>query len=459
MSATGLGATVRRRLLGLLLIATVMGFLAVTILKFEKVFEPVVMVSLRTDKIGNQLLRYSDVKVDGVRVGEVRQISATSDGAELKLAILPGKAKDIPANVKAVLLPKTLFGEKYVSIERPQDSSGQHLTDGDIIHQDHSKKAVETEKAVNDLMPVLQAVQPAKLSETLHAMATALRGRGKELGQNLRQLGEYLGKLNPHLPTIEHDLSDLATVAQNYSGAVPHLVNALNNFVTTSRTNVQQRAQLSNLYASMTTMARDNRGFLQANEHNIIHVASSGKPTLKVLARYAPEYPCLFHGLAATVPRTNKAFGKGTNKPGLHATIEVTVSRGPYKPGKDTPQYNENRGPRCYTNMNPIPTPAPQYPPDGPLKDGSSHPPASRSHSDGVIPAEGGARTATSPQSAPAPQAAPTSAALGLPNSRPEQHLIEALLSPHAGGDPSQIPGWASALFGPMFRGSEVNVR
>ncbi|MGH3435696.1 MAG: MCE family protein [Sciscionella sp.] len=452
MSASGAGATIKRRLLGLGLIVVILGFLTLTIAQFNKVFTPVVMVSLHTDHAGSQLQKHSDVKLDGLIVGEVRDLTATTQGADLKLAIDPAQAKLIPDDVTARLLPKTLFGEKYVALQMPA-TGGDHrqaLAAGDHISQDRSKAAIETEQALNDLMPVLQAVQPQKLSATLTAVSQALQGRGNQLGDTLKQLGQYVGELNPHLPALEHDLSALADVSQTYSDAAPDLVHALNDLTTTSRTLYDQRANLTNLFASVTNTSQNLQNFLQVNKDNLIGVTSSSLPTLRLLAKYAPEYPCFLKGMADAVPKLDKAFGKGTGKPGLHATIEVTVNRGSYKPNQDLPRWNDHRGPRCYDLKN-APNPFPQYPPDGPIKDGTTVTPPARSRSDGILPAG----SSTSPQSASS-----ASQASNLPNSQAERNFIAELAAPEVGASsPAAVPGWSSLLLGPLFRGSEVNLK
>ena len=81
----------------------------------------------------------------------------------------------------------------------------------------------------------------------------------------------------------------------------------------------------------------------------------------------------------------DKALGKGTSQPGLHATIEITPDRGQYLPGQDEPRYLDKRGPRCY-DFKDFPKPFPQNPPDGPLKDGTTPPPAAKTAGDGAEP-------------------------------------------------------------------------
>jgi phospholipid/cholesterol/gamma-HCH transport system substrate-binding protein len=445
---SGTLSTIRRRLLGLLLIALIGAFIAVTVLFYNQAFTSTVPVTLDTDHAGNEMTAGADVKVRGMVVGTVRSVSSTGDGARLQLELQPDKVSYIPANVTAELLPKSLFGEKYVDLEIPGAPAG-HLAGGAVIGQDRSATGVEVEQVLDDLMPVLQAVQPQKLSVTLTAVSQALSGRGQELGNTLSQLGQYVGQLNPKLPTLEHDLSELAKVSNTYNQAAPHLLNALTDLGTTSRTLVDQRANLENLYGTLTTASDTLDNFLRANENNLIQVSAASVPTLNVLARYSPEYPCFLKEMVTDANRLNTAFGAGTNQPGLHATIEVSVSRGAYQPGQDAPQYQDNRGPRCY-DVN-IKGPFPQYAPDGPLKDGSTAPPAANTASQGVLPSASSAGSTTGQSY--------STEGLGLPNSAAEEGFLNELIAPGLGIDPAAVPEWSSLLVGPLFRGAEVTLK
>jgi len=60
----------------------------------------------------------------------------------LDLALSPGEVGSIPSNVTARILPKTLFGEKYVELEIPVDASSRPIAAGDVIEQ--SSVSIET---------------------------------------------------------------------------------------------------------------------------------------------------------------------------------------------------------------------------------------------------------------------------------------------------------------------------
>src|SRR5882672_3200076 len=125
------------KILGLGFVVLLAAALSLSVLTYRKAFTPIDWVSLRTDHTGLQLTDGAEVKLRGVQVGEVRGISANGQDATLRLALDPATIAQIPGNVSAELLPKTLFGERYVSLEVPERASVTPLHDGSVIDQNH----------------------------------------------------------------------------------------------------------------------------------------------------------------------------------------------------------------------------------------------------------------------------------------------------------------------------------
>lgn len=440
--------TLRRRLLGLLLVFVLVSGVVLSIAVYNKSFSQFVTVRLQAGTIGNQLDEESDVKMRGLHIGSVSDIEVTDEGSELTLRLTPGQAELVPSNVSARFLPKTLFGERFVALEIPENTSSRSLSDGDVITQDQTTDAIELEQALDNLLPVLQAVQPEKLSSTLTAISTALEGRGEPLGQTLSEVASYVGDLNPHLPELQENVRELADFSEELSESAPDLITSLDNMRTTSDTVVEKQEELETLYKGFTDASMDLEAFIETNADNIIGLGETARPTAELLAEYAPEYPCFLGQISDVLPRVDEAFGKGTSKPGLHATLEITTNRGPYKPGEDEPEYEDDRGPRCY-DMEEFPDPFPQQPPDGPLQDGSTFPPPARSADSGLNPAS---------DKATAGGYSGMGTEADLANSVGEHKLLAQLLGPELGVSSSEFPGWGSFLVAPLYRGTEVTV-
>src|SRR5215472_12984127 len=235
----------RRRLVGVVFLLVFALLIWLSLALYHKQFTPVSTVTLYTNSVGNEMHVGANVMVRGVQVGEVRSISADGTRARLELAIQPGMVARLPANVTAMMVPTTLFGERYVDLLIPARPTVARLTAGSVIRQDHSADAVEVEKVLNNLLPLLRASEPDKLSVVLTAIAQGLQGRGKELGQTLVTLNSVLRRYNPHLAALDTDIRELAGVARTLNQASPNLLQALDDFTVTSQTLTSQRAGFS----------------------------------------------------------------------------------------------------------------------------------------------------------------------------------------------------------------------
>ncbi|HTF49627.1 MAG TPA: MCE family protein [Pseudonocardia sp.] len=359
-------------LLGVLFLVLAVGFVALSVGIYRKVFTPVDLVMLRVERTGTQLNPGADVKVRGVRVGSVRSVDATAAGATITLALDPNSMALVPANVSARVLPKTLFGERYVDLRLPKLPAAP-IAAGDVIPEDRSQSAIEVQQVLDHLLPTLTAVQPAQLATTLSALSQALHGQGTQLGATLVGLDSYLKGFNPAVPDLIKVLDDLSPVADTYAKAAPDFFGGLADLTTTTQTVADKRDQLRRLFLGVTHTSDDLRHYLDDNADNLVDLSSSARPALELLARYSPELPCFFRQVVDGIPRADASFGKGSAHPEqVKVQIEITASRGKYLPGVDTPRYEDRRGPRCYDQA-PV---FPQYAPGGPLKDGSRKPAA-----------------------------------------------------------------------------------
>ncbi|WP_219412791.1 MCE family protein [Pseudonocardia nigra] len=438
-----------RRVQGIAFLAVLITLAGLAVGKYAGAFDSGVPVTLQVDRASSQLGERSDVKVRGLIVGQVESISTerAASGATVQLQLDPEMADLIPAGVSARVLPKTLFGENYVSLVLPDGTSpgavARPIASGDVIPMDRSENARELERALDALLPLLQAVEPQDLATTLGALSRALEGRGAELGETLVRLQELTTGFEPGIPDLQADIVELADFAGNLSDAAPDLLDALEDLTVPSRTIVEQRENLRALFTGVTGASDDLRAFLDANRENLIGLAASSRPTLESLARYSPEFPCLFTQLAGVIPELDKVFGEGTDRPGIHITLEVVNNKGKYVPNQDEPRYLDDRGPRCY----PILPLGPQEPPDGPFRDGSEapEPPVGTPMGD---PDDLGAETyGTAPASY---------TGMGIANSPGEQQVVAELVAAQTGGSPEAVPGWSTLLVGPLYRGSEV---
>lgn len=345
-------AAEHRRLVvaGIAFMAAVAVLIGFSIAIYQKVFTPVTMVTVKADRAGLQLPKYGDVRVHGVLVGQVRSVSQDGNEAVIKLGLDPSQARRIPDNVSVEIRPTTLFGQKYVSLIDPTTPSGRPLHDGSVIPASRVTTNVELQQVLATLFPLLRSIRPGDLNSTLYALATALQGRGDQLGRTVDDLDSYLAAMNVRLPTLRQDLRSLADVSQTYALAAPDLVDLLRNATTTARTVVSQQDELKGLFASMTSLSTVSTRVLTTNGQGIVREGQLSEPLMKLLDTYSPEYTCLLQGADRYTGRLAQIF-KGNR---VRQTMSFdAVQRRPYGAG-DRPQYGEvGHGPWCLGLPNP----------------------------------------------------------------------------------------------------------
>jgi len=460
MVATERGVRLKKRLQGVAFLVVVFLLFALTVAIYNKAlpWQGADTVKLDVDRIGNQLVVPADVKLDGIIIGRVSDARTTGDHTTLTLKITPSRMKEIPSDVVARILPKTLFGEKYVQLVAPASPEvADHLKPGDTIHQDHSSTAIELQTVFSHLVPLLQTLKPAELSIALSNLAAALRDRGDALGHNLELVNTYFSRFNQDLPNFNHDISAFADLASNYADATPDLLATLRNFADNAHTFSVKKDTYAQFLIGTQGFATEATTVFGENANRLITLAKVSKPVLDMYATYSDILECLPNGLAIyDRTRLEQAFGSG---PFLHITLTPVGDRGAYtltdRPlpsdlTKTKPPAGNDNG--CYglpyngeTGVHPVNPALFKFP--GPHPDGN-YKCAGYMNNPAYASCPSGAGN-TSPIAAPAvPRTGVGSVA--------EQQLLSNLFGPITGTQ--SAAGLEDLLLGPMLRGMNVTV-
>jgi phospholipid/cholesterol/gamma-HCH transport system substrate-binding protein len=419
------------KVLGILFLCLLLAAVYLTYAIFTKKFTEYDEVKMQTSTIGLQLPPRADVKIRGVIIGEVLDFEPNADGAMVTLGIHPDELDTIPADVTGSIVPKTLFGEKYVALVVPDDADSDHIEAGATIPR--TEVSVEVEKVLSDLYPLLRTVQPAEINMTLNALSTALEGRGDQLGENLETVDSYLKRINPQIPELIEDLRLTAKVSDTYSSVMPQIADILDDTVKTTGTLEGREVKLHALFNDVAAFSDTARGFLDDNGDNLIRLSQVGQQQLRVFARYAPEFNCLTRGIVNAGKLQAEAFRNFT----LHIVLETLPNQPrPYGP-QDRPRFGEDRGPAACLHL-----PNPPWNQSNPVR----HQP---DFNDGVDEPTGKGTSRVAPRL--------SSAALaGTPG---ESDLLRSLLGPALGVSADEVPDLGLLLVGPMARGAEVSLR
>ena len=228
--------------------------------------------------------------------GSPRSSREPNGQAVLHLAMQPAEMHLIPANVLVDITSPTVFGAKFVELVPPAEPSAQSLHAGQVLDSQHV--TVEINTVFQRLTSVLDTLDPAKLNETLGALATAFSGRGEKIGQALSDLDSFLAKLDPSLTALSHDIAVLPAVANAYADAAPNLVKTAANATTISKTIVDEQRNLDALLISAIGLADIGNDVIGTNRKPLTDVLHLLVPTTDLTNAYNKALNCGFGGLA-----------------------------------------------------------------------------------------------------------------------------------------------------------------
>jgi phospholipid/cholesterol/gamma-HCH transport system substrate-binding protein len=329
-----------RPLVGLATLALVVVIFAVAAQLFRGGFIDSVPVTVISERAGLVMNPDAKVQVRGVQVGKVASIEELPNGrAAINLSMDPSRLNAIPANALVDIASQTVFGAKQVQFLFPEDPSPEPLRAGQVVDARHVM--VEVNTVFEQLTSVLSAIEPAKLNETLGAIASALDGRGEKIGQMLSDLDSFLAKLEPSLPALSHDLEVAPEVLRAYGDAAPDFVSIADSATRISETLVDEQQNLDAALVSVIGLGDIGNEVLGENRQPLTDVLRLLVPTTDLTNQYNQALWCALAGMVEASHRPP------LKEPGVVVSAGFLWGQERYRYPMDLPKAGAKGGPQC----------------------------------------------------------------------------------------------------------------
>jgi ABC-type transporter Mla subunit MlaD len=233
-----------------------------------------------------------------------------------------------------------VFGAKFVELVPPADPSPQRLQGGQVLDGKHV--TVEINTVFQELTSMLSKVDPAKLNETLGAIASAVNGRGHKIGQTLSDLDSFLAIQDRSLPALSHDLAVFPAVANAYADAAPDLLKTVANATRISQTIVDEQRNLNAFFISSIGLADIGNEVVGGNRQALTKVLRLLLPTTDLTNQYHQALTC---GLSGAAQNTHAA---PLLKPGVDVLIGFEFGAERYRYPANLPKVGATGGPQCH---------------------------------------------------------------------------------------------------------------
>ncbi len=344
-----------RPLAGAGLVVALALIVALAVGLFRGSFTETVPVTVISDRAGLVMNPDAKVRMRGVQVGKVKSIETKADGtAALHLDMDPSQLRLIPSNVLVDITSSTVFGAKFVELNAPPDPSAEKLRAGQVIQSQHV--TVEVNTVFQQLVAVLDKIDPAKLNETLGAISTAFNGRGEKIGKTLSDFNALLAKIEPSLPNLSHDIEASVPTFNAYADAAPDLISTVKSTTTISNSIVDQQQNLDEFLVSAIGLADLGNEVVGANRQGLTDVTHLLVPTTGLLNEYRDAVRC---GIGGLIPfaKTQPQFS------GILVNAGLTLGVERYRYPGDLPKVAAKSGGANYCDALGLPELSPGFVP------------------------------------------------------------------------------------------------
>ena len=142
-----------------------------------------------------QLAKEADVRISGVSVGKVKNITndKQTGRSDATIELQPGYAP-LPKDTKAILRQKTLLGETYVELSPGNKANGTIPEDGKL-----AAAQVSPTVELDEIFRAFDAKTREAFRTWMQTQAEGIRGRG-------RDINDALGNLAPFATDTSHIL-------------------------------------------------------------------------------------------------------------------------------------------------------------------------------------------------------------------------------------------------------------
>ena len=217
----------------------------------------------------------SDLRVLGVRVGEVESVEP--QGTKVRVGLALDEGVRLPADARAVVVAPSIVADRYVQLA-PAYTSGPALKDGAELPASRNRTPVEIDQLYDSITELATALGPdganssGALSGLLDTGAKNLDGNGKLIGESVEQFGKAARTLDGSSEDLFTTLAQLqvfVTMLKDKDGEVRTAQERLDDVTTFFADNKDDLSgalkELGKALGQVKKFIKDNRGELKKN--------------------------------------------------------------------------------------------------------------------------------------------------------------------------------------------------
>ncbi|MFF4801327.1 MCE family protein [Streptomyces sp. NPDC001351] len=228
----------------------------------------------------------SDVRVLGVRIGEVKKI--TPEGERVRVELEYDRGRKVPADAQAAIINSSVVSDRYVQL-LPVYRKGPVMHSGAVIPENRTAVPVELDRIFDSLHTTAEALGPkgankdGSLSRLLGVSADNLDGQGANLNRTVQDLSQAVTTLSDGRKNLFGTVRNL----QVFTAALAADDKSVRSFDTSLAEVAQQlsgeRQDLADALTNLGTALGDVSAFVKNNKKSLTSDVKGLSKVTKVL--------------------------------------------------------------------------------------------------------------------------------------------------------------------------------
>ncbi|MGW0042758.1 MCE family protein [Rhodococcus sp. NPDC003348] len=227
----------------------------------------------------------SDVRVLGVKVGEVNEVTPLGD--QVRVVMRVDRGVEIPADAKAAQVTPSVVSDRYIQLA-PAYSGGDVMESGATIPRERTATPVEVDQLYSSIEELSEALGPngankdGALSNLVDTASQNLDGNGEALGTTITELSKAAATLNYYRGDLFETIRNLQTFVsalaandeqvRQFNGQLADLT----GFLDGERANLGAALnQLSITLGDVAVFVRDNEDLVASNAEGLVQVTQT----------------------------------------------------------------------------------------------------------------------------------------------------------------------------------------
>jgi len=251
-----------------------------------------------------------EVRVRGVPVGTISSIDVDRETYTARYTLSVDPDAPIAPLTTASLVPKTLFGDKYVELQgAPADA--EHLGDGAHIPLERTSAPSEVQEVLDRLEPVLAEVDPVTFANVIASTAEGLDGAGGDIARLVDALPGALETITANQQDLGRIFRAVPGIAGTLEERADQLVQVADSFGTLATTIDDNEDALLRFVTSTADLSARAAELLTAEEARLTRILDDGFTVVDLVAEQPDALPTLLDGLPVFVNGLAAATSSG----------------------------------------------------------------------------------------------------------------------------------------------------